>query len=295
MFDIHFERDDETSTEDVLRHPLAEEIDDYKAYKRCCKEQRDVEKTGALRLGSLNYRATSQMNLSKRDFQEQFRRPSDIESDRRHPREETRISRTPSLHRMEVTHQDFAKRHFDGSNEEIAEDFITALSDGSKHSKEKHTPPKNTRGWGHMEPVTSIRSMTSRHHRRDESYDGGGDSAPAAPHPGTQVPLGTVPPRIEQGQIGPPLIATRFTDVNWNPSPRFHEIDWNPPLRTPPRRQSRVSNASTRVANIQSFDGTFEPASPIPQISPRTVGPNSPVIDQNEPVKRGIFEAIEET
>lgn len=124
MFDVHFERFGNTDFDEVLRHPLAEEVDDYKAYKRCCREQRDAEKHGTLHVGSLNYRAASEMNLNERDFQEQFRHPSakakEPQPDYVLPlqEEESKISRKSSLHGEEVI--DFAgrTRNYDGSTED---------------------------------------------------------------------------------------------------------------------------------------------------------------------------------
>lgn len=119
MFDVHFERFDNTDFDEVLRHPLAEEVDDYTAYKQCGREQRDAEKHGTLRVGCLNYRATSEMNLSERDFQEQFRRPSAMaQPDYVLREEENKVSRTSSLHREEVIDFAVRTRNYDGSTED---------------------------------------------------------------------------------------------------------------------------------------------------------------------------------
>jgi hypothetical protein len=289
MFDIHFERNDDTPFDQVLCHPLSEEVDDYKAYKCCSREQRDAEKHGTLRLGSLNYRATSEMNLSERDFQQQFRRPSAVAKDR-YDHEKPKVSRTPSVQRPEVVGHDFIKRHYDGSNEEN-EDSVNPLGAGLRHAQSKRTAPKMTRGWERMEPLTAPRNHGLRGHCRNESYYGGSDDAVGPPHPGTQIQLGILP-STEQGHIGSPAITTRFGDINWNPSPRFYEVDWNPPPRTPPGRQHRISNVSTHVANVQSFDGTSEPTCSISSTSPNTITPKSPVIEQTGPVRRGVFEAV---
>ncbi|QDS77482.1 hypothetical protein FKW77_000048 [Venturia effusa] len=118
MFDVHFERFDDIDSDEVLRHPLAEEEDDYRVYKQCCREQRDAEKKGALSLESLNYMATSDLNLSERDFQEQFRRPSAKAKVPDHlVREEEKVSRTPSSHRQEVIDFTMKSRTYDGSTE----------------------------------------------------------------------------------------------------------------------------------------------------------------------------------
>ncbi|KAE9969506.1 hypothetical protein EG328_006829 [Venturia inaequalis] len=119
MFDVHFERCDGSDSVEVLRHPLAEEVDDYKAYKRCCREQRDAERHDAVQLGSLNYRATSEMNLSEKDFQEQFQSPSQKAKDEDYVlRDGGKPSRTPSLHREEVVDFTTKMRTYDGSTED---------------------------------------------------------------------------------------------------------------------------------------------------------------------------------
>lgn len=119
MFDVHFERFDDTESDEVLRHPLAEEVDDYKAYKQCCREQRDAEQHGTLPLGSLNYRATSDINLNERDFHEQFRRPSAKPKEPDHLLgEEEKDSRRPSLLRQEVIDFTVKTRTYDGSTED---------------------------------------------------------------------------------------------------------------------------------------------------------------------------------
>lgn len=119
MFDVHFERCDGIDADEVLRHPLAEEVDDYKAYKRCCREQRDAEMHGTFQIGSLNYRTTSGMNLSERDFEDQFRRPSQKAQDEDYVlREEERVSRMASLHREEVFDFTYKTRTYDGSTED---------------------------------------------------------------------------------------------------------------------------------------------------------------------------------
>jgi hypothetical protein len=52
---IRLERDDPAKAmSEVLRHPCAEEIDDYKAYRLSCKNQRDAEKRGAEMLEARN-------------------------------------------------------------------------------------------------------------------------------------------------------------------------------------------------------------------------------------------------
>jgi hypothetical protein len=258
MFDIHFERDDETPFNHVMRHPLADEVDDYKAYKYCSREQRNAEKHGALRLGSLNYRTTSQMNLSEKDFQEQFRRPSDVGKDHLHF-EEPRAGRTPSLHRMEIVAADhqFQKRTLDGSAEETDEDFIHALGFGPRHAQNEPMPPQKHRGLTHLEPFSALHALHS--HRRGESYDGITDETVLA-HPRTQL-QSDIPPSVEQVHNHPSMVTTHFESINWNPAPHFYEVDWNPPPRTPPRRQSRVSNAFSHV-NLQCLDKTSEPTSP---------------------------------
>jgi hypothetical protein len=112
MFDIHFERDDHVSFDQVLRHPTAEEVDDYKAYKLASREQIDYERYANLRLGSLNYMPSNEMNLSKEEFMEQFRSPSDLEC----APDEGGLSHTPSRE------QGFPRRNLDGSTEENKED-----------------------------------------------------------------------------------------------------------------------------------------------------------------------------
>lgn len=198
-----------------MRHPIAEEVDDYKAYRRCGREQRIAEQKGALKSGGLNYRFDD-MNLNEIDFQEQFRRPSAVAKDPDHQflEEPTKVSRTPSLHRTEVLDHDFARRHFDGSHEET-KDTVACLSSGAERVQAKRTPPKKTRGRGHMEPVSALRNHGRHKHGQGESYDGGSDDAvtPAGPrHTGIVAPF---------SQVG---------------SPQFYEVDWNPP----PRRNETV-------------------------------------------------------
>lgn len=124
MYDVHFERFEDIDFDNVLRHPLAEEVDDYNAYKRCCREQRDAERHGTIRLGCLNYQTDKEMNLSESDFQEQFRRPSVTAKAKANDTgyvlpEGEMVSRSPSfMHRDEVTDFVSKRRTYDGSAED---------------------------------------------------------------------------------------------------------------------------------------------------------------------------------
>jgi hypothetical protein len=64
MFEIKFQQEDpKARPELILRYPLAEDVDDYNAYKTAIREQRDAERKGA-RL--LEARLTEHAGLDKR-------------------------------------------------------------------------------------------------------------------------------------------------------------------------------------------------------------------------------------
>jgi hypothetical protein len=275
MFDVQFERDDETPSDRVLRHPLSEEIDDYKAYKRSNREVRDAEKRGAQqRPDSLYPRPTNQLyTFSEVDFGEHVRRASEMFKD--NPVEERKESRTPSLHRMEIVsvEHEMQKRTLDGLIEETgattnyeAKDLITPLSDRPNLNKSKRTPPKKTRGWADIEPFNVLPGSQIGRSRRGSSFDGSIDETEVAElttNPFQNRPSNILPVPMEQHHTQL-AVLTSFRDIDWNPPTRFRHVDWNPPPRAVLTVDNdQITSAFSHIA-LQQVDGTSELTSAAP-------------------------------